>query len=61
MVEALTSVLIAINRRHKVTGSGIRITGLPETLADGPAWRRRHFAARSVDNVAKILVDIAGR
>ena len=30
-VEALTSVLIAINRRHKVTGSGIRITGLPET------------------------------
>jgi NADPH-dependent F420 reductase len=27
-VEALTSVLIAINRRHKVTGSGIRITGL---------------------------------
>ncbi len=30
-VEALTSVLIAINRRHKVTGSGIRITGLPKT------------------------------
>jgi 8-hydroxy-5-deazaflavin:NADPH oxidoreductase len=30
-VEALTSVLITINRRHKVTGSGIRITGLPET------------------------------
>jgi 8-hydroxy-5-deazaflavin:NADPH oxidoreductase len=29
-VEALTSVLIAINRRHKVTGSGIRITGLPK-------------------------------
>jgi 8-hydroxy-5-deazaflavin:NADPH oxidoreductase len=29
-VEALTSVLIAINRRYKVTGSGIRITGLPE-------------------------------
>ena len=28
-VEALTFVLIAINRRHKVTGSGIRITGLP--------------------------------
>lgn len=28
-VEALTSVLIAINRRNKVTGSGIRITGLP--------------------------------
>jgi len=30
-VEALTSVLITINRRYKVTGSGIRITGLPET------------------------------
>ncbi len=30
-VEALTSVLITINRRHKVTGSGIRITGLPGT------------------------------
>jgi NADPH-dependent F420 reductase len=29
-VEALTSVLIAINRRYKVAGSGIRITGLPE-------------------------------
>ncbi len=31
--EALTSVLIAINRRYKVPGAGIRITGLPE----GPA------------------------
>jgi NADPH-dependent F420 reductase len=30
-VEALTSVLIAINRRYKVAGSGIRITGLPKT------------------------------
>lgn len=29
-VEALTSVLITINRRHKVAGSGIRITGLPK-------------------------------
>jgi hypothetical protein len=29
-VEALTSVLIAINVRYKVAGSGIRITGLPE-------------------------------
>jgi hypothetical protein len=31
--EALTSVLIAINRRYKVPGAGIRITGLaqPET------------------------------
>jgi NADPH-dependent F420 reductase len=28
--EALTSVLIAINRRYKVPGAGIRITGLTE-------------------------------
>jgi 8-hydroxy-5-deazaflavin:NADPH oxidoreductase len=28
--EALTSVLIAINRRYKVAGAGIRITGLPK-------------------------------
>jgi 8-hydroxy-5-deazaflavin:NADPH oxidoreductase len=27
--EALTSVLITINRRYKVAGAGIRITGLP--------------------------------
>lgn len=27
--EALTSALIAINKRYKVTGSGIRITGIP--------------------------------
>jgi hypothetical protein len=27
--EALTSVLIAINRRYKVPSAGIRITGLP--------------------------------
>jgi 8-hydroxy-5-deazaflavin:NADPH oxidoreductase len=27
--EALTSVLIAINKRYKVVGSGIRITGMP--------------------------------
>lgn len=27
--EALTSVLIAINRRYKISGAGIRITGLP--------------------------------
>ena len=27
--EALTSVLIAINRRYKVSGAGIRVTGLP--------------------------------
>ena len=29
--EALTSVLIAINKRYKVPGSGIRITGLPRS------------------------------
>jgi NADPH-dependent F420 reductase len=29
-VEAMTSVLIGINIRYKVQGSGIRITGLPE-------------------------------
>ena len=28
--EALTSVLISINQRYKIPGSGIRITGLPE-------------------------------
>jgi hypothetical protein len=28
--EALTSVLIAINRKYKVAGSGIRITGLDD-------------------------------
>lgn len=27
--EALTSVLIAVNRRYKVPGAGIRVTGLP--------------------------------
>ena len=30
-VEALTSVLIAINKRYKVPASGIRITGVPGT------------------------------
>lgn len=29
-VEALTSVLISINSRYKVAGSGIRITGVPD-------------------------------
>ena len=29
--EALTLVLITINRRYKVPGAGIRITGLPES------------------------------
>ena len=28
--EGLTAVLIGINMRHKVKGSGIRITGIPE-------------------------------
>jgi hypothetical protein len=27
----MTSVLIGINRRYKVEGAGIRITGLPTT------------------------------
>ena len=30
-VEALTSVLIAINKRYKVPASGIRITGVPDS------------------------------
>jgi 8-hydroxy-5-deazaflavin:NADPH oxidoreductase len=30
VVEGLTSILIGINIRYKVPGSGIRITGLPE-------------------------------
>jgi predicted dinucleotide-binding enzyme len=30
--EALTSVLIGINRRYKVEGAGIRITGLTPTV-----------------------------
>jgi NADPH-dependent F420 reductase len=29
--EALTSVLIAINKRYKIAGSGIRITGAPDS------------------------------
>lgn len=28
--EALTAVLIAINRRYKIPGAGIRVTGLPD-------------------------------
>ena len=32
--EALTSVLIAINRRYKVPGAGIAITGLPPAQAE---------------------------
>jgi len=33
--EALTSVLIAINRRYKIPGAGIRITGLPAVEVNG--------------------------
>jgi NADPH-dependent F420 reductase len=32
--EALTSVLIAINKRYKVPGSGLRITGVPRAAGD---------------------------
>lgn len=35
--EALTSVLIGINRRYKAEGAGIRITGLPAPGAGGAA------------------------
>jgi 8-hydroxy-5-deazaflavin:NADPH oxidoreductase len=31
--EALTSILIFLNRKHKVAGSGVRITGLDEAAA----------------------------
>jgi NADPH-dependent F420 reductase len=31
VAEALTSVLIALNQRYKVPGSGIRITGIPRS------------------------------
>jgi NADPH-dependent F420 reductase len=34
-VEALTSVLIAINKRYKVPASGIRITGVPDDVKKG--------------------------
>jgi len=30
IVESMTALIIGINRRHKVTSAGIRITGLPE-------------------------------
>src|SRR5262245_2820232 len=35
--EALTSVLIGINRRYKVHGAGIRITGIPTLQSRDPA------------------------
>lgn len=31
-VEALTSILIGINRRYKIDGAGIRITGIPSGM-----------------------------
>ncbi len=31
VVEGLTAVLLGINVRHKITGAGIRITGLPDS------------------------------
>jgi NADPH-dependent F420 reductase len=31
VVEGLTAILLGINVRHKISGAGIRITGLPET------------------------------
>ena len=34
--EGLTSVLISINQRYKIPGSGIRITGTPKTGATAP-------------------------
>jgi len=36
VAEALTSVLIAINMRYKIPGSGIRITGVPQGNPVGP-------------------------
>ncbi len=32
LLEAVTSLLIAINRRYKIKHSGVRITGLPDPL-----------------------------
>jgi NADPH-dependent F420 reductase len=34
-VEAMTSLLIAINKHYKVRASGVRITGLPTTPGAG--------------------------
>jgi NADPH-dependent F420 reductase len=34
--EGLTSVLISINQRYKIPGSGIRITGVPKTPSSAP-------------------------
>jgi NADPH-dependent F420 reductase len=40
VVEGLTAVLIGINVRHKVKGSGIRITGIPRSQGEGNAATR---------------------
>jgi NADPH-dependent F420 reductase len=32
VVEGLTAVLLGINVRHKISGAGIRITGLPDSI-----------------------------
>ncbi|HTS54391.1 MAG TPA: NADPH-dependent F420 reductase, partial [Burkholderiales bacterium] len=34
--EGLTSLLISINQRYKIPGSGIRITGTPKTASRAP-------------------------
>jgi hypothetical protein len=34
VVEGITALLIGINIRHKVKGSGIRITGLPRAAVE---------------------------
>ena len=44
--EALTSVLIAINKRYKVPASGIRITGIPDGAAatsDSDEYRQSRY------------------
>jgi 8-hydroxy-5-deazaflavin:NADPH oxidoreductase len=35
VAESLTSALIWINRTYKIPDAGIRITGLPESVARG--------------------------
>jgi coenzyme F420-0:L-glutamate ligase/NADPH-dependent F420 reductase len=35
--EALTSVLIQVNRKHKLSQAGVRITGRPKEAPEGPA------------------------
>ena len=49
-VEALTSVLIAINRRYKVPGAGIRITG----IAGKDRWpKRRTFGRPNAASISR--------